>query len=165
MSLNRIEYYRERVNALDESILELLVRRFGYEREISKEKRRRGENFESGEREEYETIVRLRELVPRYVNTDMLTRLWGSIYSVTRELQRENVINIPMRVRGDELDFYTDVSDRRAVIFMNNGIEDNSRELFMNGILGGQLAFDVSEQNAMRAFEDQRAVHARVGFH
>lgn len=156
--MERIEEYRSRIDSLDDSIMELLLRRFHYAREIGKIRQRMGVENRDNNRE-HDICRRLVRMCPRYMSIEMIEGIWGEIFSVSRELQNRPVLNLQYRVRPDELEFYTEVSDALPIVHSTTPADlgPSGREMALF-----PLTFEVEEQRASNLIRNNDAVYARL---
>ena len=86
-SIEKINVLRDKIDSLDDQMLDLLVQRFSVSREIGKIKASGGINVGDPNRE-HEIIDRLAEKLEGKLERDDIATIFGPIYHISKKLQK-----------------------------------------------------------------------------
>ena len=87
-SIEKINVLRDKIDSLDDQMLDLLVQRFSVSREIGKIKASGGINVGDPNREQ-EIIDRLADKLEGKLARDDIAAIFGPIYHISKKLQKK----------------------------------------------------------------------------
>jgi len=87
-SIEKINVLRNKIDSLDDQMLDLLVQRFSVSREIGKIKASGGINVGDPNRE-HEIIDRLAEKLEGKLEKDDIAAIFGPVYHISKKLQKK----------------------------------------------------------------------------
>ena len=87
-SIEKINVLRNKIDSLDDQMLDLLVQRFSVSREIGKIKASGGINVVDSNRE-HEIIDRLAEKLEGKLERDDIAAIFGPVYHISKKLQKK----------------------------------------------------------------------------
>ena len=87
-SIEKINVLRNKIDSLDDQMLDLLVQRFSVSREIGKIKASGGINVVDPNRE-HEIIDRLAEKLEGKLERDDIAAIFGPVYHISKKLQKK----------------------------------------------------------------------------